>query len=184
MDFTKLKEGTFHRIFEMTFRDMNFRDGFRVIARLPFSNSIPPKLSLESEVATMNFLRLNDIPVPKIYGWDASATNPVGAEYMIMEKADGEVLRDIWYSMDPAQQENLAEDIVRIEKKLFDIQLPNAFGSIYYTDAMPDRRSRMTIYKDQKKTEFCIGPSIKQSWWRTGGQEIKPVDRRPCMSIF
>jgi hypothetical protein len=28
------------------------------------------------------------VPVPKMYAWNSDASNPVGAEYMIMEKVN------------------------------------------------------------------------------------------------
>lgn len=44
-------------------------------------------LIYEVQVATLKYLAAHtNIPVPKIFAWDSDAANPVGAEYMIMEK--------------------------------------------------------------------------------------------------
>ncbi|CAG8836687.1 4521_t:CDS:2, partial [Racocetra persica] len=40
----------------------------------------------ESEIAAIEYIRLNtNIPVFKIYYWNSSVNNPVGAEYILME---------------------------------------------------------------------------------------------------
>ena len=51
--FTKIAEGGSYRIFEAT-----FRDGLKVIARLPYPSTIPREFGVASEVATMEFLRI------------------------------------------------------------------------------------------------------------------------------
>jgi hypothetical protein len=58
--FTKIAEGGSYRIFEVT-----FRDGFKVIARLPYPSTIPRRYGVASEVATMEFLRLYGVPFPR-----------------------------------------------------------------------------------------------------------------------
>ena len=45
----------------------------------------------------MNFLRtVLSLPVPKVLAYAASSDNPVGAEYIIMEKVEGESLASRW----------------------------------------------------------------------------------------
>jgi hypothetical protein len=36
------------------------------------------------------------LPVPEIFAWSSDASNPVGAEYIIMEKARGVQLFKVW----------------------------------------------------------------------------------------
>ncbi|RIB15692.1 hypothetical protein C2G38_1910341, partial [Gigaspora rosea] len=49
-----------------------------------------PQWKTESEVAVMEYIRLNThIPVPKVYYWNSSVNNPVGAEYILMEYLPG-----------------------------------------------------------------------------------------------
>jgi hypothetical protein len=78
---TKIAEGGSYRIFEAT-----FRDGLKVIARLPYPCTIPRKYGVANEVATMEFLRIHGIPIPKILDWSSSASNQLGSEYIIMER--------------------------------------------------------------------------------------------------
>jgi hypothetical protein len=44
-------------------------------------------ISVRNQVATLKFIAAHtSVPVPKVYDWNADQTNPVGAEYMIIEK--------------------------------------------------------------------------------------------------
>jgi aminoglycoside phosphotransferase (APT) family kinase protein len=78
--FEKLAEGGFNRSFLLT-----MRDGIRFVARITYPVNQPAPLIIASEVATMNFLRSHDIPVPKVYGYSATAENPAETEYIFME---------------------------------------------------------------------------------------------------
>jgi len=41
---------------------------------------------MQSEIDTMSFIReYTDIPIPEVFSYDTSATNPVGAPFMLME---------------------------------------------------------------------------------------------------
>ena len=79
--FTKIAEGGSYRIFEAT-----FHGGLKVIERLLYPSTIPHEYGVASEVATMEFLRIYGVPIPKILDWSSSASNQVGSEYIIMER--------------------------------------------------------------------------------------------------
>jgi hypothetical protein len=79
--FTKIAEGGSYRVFEAT-----FRDGLKVIARLPHPSAIPRKYGFASEVATMKYLRIHGVPIPKVFDRNSSASNKIGSEYIIMER--------------------------------------------------------------------------------------------------
>ncbi|PKY01810.1 hypothetical protein P168DRAFT_334752 [Aspergillus campestris IBT 28561] len=73
------KEGRCNRVFLLT---MN--TGSRVVARLPTSISGPPRLTTNSEVATMAYLRGKiSLPIPDILDWSDDPSNPIGTEYII-----------------------------------------------------------------------------------------------------
>ncbi|KAI2792725.1 hypothetical protein POX_b02767 [Penicillium oxalicum] len=78
-------EGNFNKAFLLT---MN--DGNEIISNIPCPNAGPPSLTTASEVATLKFLRSRtSIRVPEMFAWSSNATNPVGAEFSIMEKVRG-----------------------------------------------------------------------------------------------
>lgn len=90
----KLAEGGFSRVFLLP-RD----DGFEVIAKLPYSLTVPKHFTTESEVATLDILSSKGIPVPRVYAWSSQSDNAVGSEYVIMEKAPGQPLESRWFSL-------------------------------------------------------------------------------------
>lgn len=92
--FAKIAEGGSYRIFKATFQDR-----LNVIVRLPYPSTIPQEYGIASEVATMEYLRLHGIPIPKVFDWSSSTDNPVQSEYIIMEKAQGKELEHTWYTM-------------------------------------------------------------------------------------
>ncbi|PYH91441.1 hypothetical protein BO71DRAFT_421566 [Aspergillus ellipticus CBS 707.79] len=87
--FSKLSEGGFNRIFKAT-----FSDGKYVITRLPYPSTVPEHYAVVSEAATLDYLRLHGIRTPEVYGWCSIKANPVGTEYIIIEKLDGTPLGD------------------------------------------------------------------------------------------
>jgi len=88
--FDKLGEGAANRAFII-----RMRDGFSLVARIPYEVTAPRRLAVASEAATMTFLHSRGIPVPVIYGYSASPENPTGVEYILMEHAPGRSLGSV-----------------------------------------------------------------------------------------
>ncbi|KAI2738009.1 hypothetical protein DTO012A8_9992 [Penicillium roqueforti] len=97
----KISEGQYNKLFQLTIDDR--RD---IIAKLPNPNAGRPHFTTASEVATMDFLRnVLNLPVPRVYAWSSRAPeNPLGAEYIIMEKQSGVVLNDVWDTVKEKQK--------------------------------------------------------------------------------
>lgn len=173
---TKLAEGGSYRIFEAT-----FRNGLKVIARLPYPCTVPRKYGVASEVATMEFLRMHGIPIPKIFDWSSSASNQLGSEYIIMERVPGRELADTWYTMTFKERMAVVEKIVDIERLLFGIRFP-ASGSLFFKDFLdPDVKS-VNMPEDNSLEDlgkFCIGPSTEYLWRYQKRSELA-ANRGPC----
>ncbi|EGE01928.1 phosphotransferase enzyme family protein [Trichophyton equinum CBS 127.97] len=161
----KLVEGGFNRIFLLT-----SEDGFQTIAKIPYTITVPKKYTTASEVATTDLLRSKGVSVPRIFGRSADANNPVGVEYIIMEKASGIPLETRWFDLSKHERHYLVTSLVDIEKKLFDIPFGN-FGIIYYkSDLPPDLQldlymsdtDPVMVSKDER---FCIGPTTDYMFW-------------------
>jgi aminoglycoside phosphotransferase len=105
--FTKVAEGGSYRVFEATFQDEK-----RVIVRLPYPSTAPRSYGIASEVATMQFLRLQGVPIPEVFDWSSSTSNPVGSEYIIMERVPGKELEHTWYTMTVQERMDVVEKIV------------------------------------------------------------------------
>lgn len=143
---SKLAEGGFNRILLLT-----MDDGFEVIAKIPFPLTVPKKLTTESEVATLDLLRSKGIPVPQVYTYSSTDDNPVGSEYIVMEKAPGKPLTSRWFELTPRERVPLVVSFVEIEKKLFDIPF-GSYGSLYYKDNLPSS-SRADLYASPNDTD-------------------------------
>jgi hypothetical protein len=171
----KIAEGGFNRIFQAT-----CSDGRQVLARLPYPSTAPKHYTVASEVATMEYLQLNQIPVPRVYGWSSTTSNTVGAEYIIMEKLDGMTVGDIWFALSFKERYKVVEQIVQLEKKLFSLQLP-ANGSIYFPHDLSEHERSQSFLLSVQGHEFCIGPMAHYSWWH-GERGLLECDRGPCKS--
>lgn len=171
--FRKLAEGGFNRIFEIT-----MHDGIQIIARLPYPFTVPKHHAVASEVATMVFLRSHGLPVPKIYDYSATPHNPVGTEYIFMEKVQGKALREIWLDMTPKDTRKLVSQVVKMESLLFSIKLP-ANGSIYYKRDLNPQTESIDIPVPDGSNSFCIGPDARYRWWYRERANL-PIERGPC----
>lgn len=96
-------------------------DSFQAIVKIPYHISGPKHHATASEAATLEFLHLKSIPVPKLLGYSAKEKNPAGVEYIIMEKAPGDALEKRWLTMSKRERHRLASSFVEAEKKFFDL---------------------------------------------------------------
>lgn len=150
-------------------------DGSEVIARIPTPAAGPAGFMTASEVATMEFVRNLGVPVPKVLSWSSNADNPVGAEYIIMEKAQGIQLQEVWDVMCPVQKCKFLAGLVDIEAKLSSTNI-QAYGALYYDGDIADGKC---VYNENGLTKFCIGPSIRRLFWENKKAEMN-IDRGPC----
>ncbi|KAJ6190848.1 hypothetical protein N7519_000869 [Penicillium mononematosum] len=116
---TKLAEGGFNRVLQIT-----FDDGYAVLARLPYKTTVPKHYSVASEAATLAFLRSHGVPVPEVLGYSPDHANTVGAEYILLEKTDGTPLSDQWFSIDTKTRVKIMKQIVEAEKQFMSIRFP------------------------------------------------------------
>ena len=166
-----MAEGGFNKVFEIT-----MDDGTAVLARLPFPSTMPRRLAVASEVATIDFVRAHGVPTPRIFGY-AINENPVGSEYILMEKLTGKPIGDAWFDLSQRQRLQVLHDIVKLEAKLFGIRLP-ASGSIYYTRDLDQNTPKVDI--PSLDNRFCIGPYTRLRWWFSKRGNLN-IDRGPRM---
>ncbi|KAI8594261.1 hypothetical protein EDD21DRAFT_100259, partial [Dissophora ornata] len=123
----KLGEGSFNKAFILT-----MDDGFECVARL----ALPcfPRYKTESEVATMQFVaERTSIRVPEVYAWDANPRNPIGAEYILMERIPGEPLNTIWKGLSLEKKKGIILQLIDVLLQLLDIEdtTLDKIGSLY-----------------------------------------------------
>ncbi|KAJ5259346.1 hypothetical protein N7478_012327 [Penicillium angulare] len=166
-DIAKLAEGGFNKIFIL-----RVKNGREVIARIPTPIAGPPRYTTASEVATMNFLRdVLKLPVPEVLAYSTTSDNPIGAEYILMERVYGESLSSRWLSLTTDEVKHVMTQIASIERKIFDFQFP-AYGSLYHKKDLEDE-SQIQITED-----FVIGRVSARQFWYSERSRTE-IDRGP-----
>ncbi|KAL4783168.1 kinase-like domain-containing protein [Aspergillus varians] len=178
---SKLAEGRFNRVLQLT-----MVDDTQLLARLPYPSTRPKTLAVASEVATLAFLRAHGLPVPRVHAYSTDAKNPVGSEYIIMEKLSGQPLGDRWFDLSDKQRLKVLLQLVQLEAKLHTIELP-ASGSIYYSKDLPSDLPRIVIIKlglsidrgpNTDAIDALCKPALKElTWLRTYGRPRFPFQR-------
>lgn len=172
----KLGEGAANRAFVI-----QFRDGFKLVSRIPYPATEPRQQLVASEAATMTFLRSKGIPVPEIYGYSASVDNPAQTEYMFMEFSPGTNLGSLWNDMSEHDQHRFIKSLVRLERRLMELRLP-ANGSLYFDRDVSQSSAKLQVDRDSNgPNSFCIGPSTSLPFW-FGKRKNLDVHRGPCES--
>ncbi|KAF2128324.1 kinase-like protein [Dothidotthia symphoricarpi CBS 119687] len=172
----KLTEGGFNRVFVLT-----CEDGFELIAKIPYHIACPEYYATASEVATLAFLRAKGIPVPEVYGYAATKENPVGAEYILMEKASGVCLASRWAELQDVEIRRLAHSFVELEVVFSGIPF-GATGSLYFKKDIPSHL-QAPLYVEghvvqEADEQFCIGPIADYMFW-FGSRAGLDINRGP-----
>ncbi|OJJ65712.1 hypothetical protein ASPBRDRAFT_139524 [Aspergillus brasiliensis CBS 101740] len=163
----KLAEGGYNKVFRLL-----MDDGKTVLARIPNPNAGPPFYTTASEVATMELVRtVLKIPVPKVYAWNATANNPVGSEYIIMEEAPGTQIDSLWTNLGADSKLAIMKEVTSIECKLSSLSFSH-YGSIYFANDLVEGAVPAEITSDVSSElkeavakQFTIGPSADRSFW-------------------
>ncbi|KAG4438959.1 hypothetical protein IFR05_005585 [Cadophora sp. M221] len=129
------------------------------------------------------------VPVPKVLDYSATSNNPVGAEYMIMEKVHGRDLGDVWYEISEKEHMKVVVQVARVESVLFSISLP-ACGSVYYKRDLEIGTETVDIGGGKGAGEdaggsagqLCIGPDVAQKWWYDKRSQLS-VPRKPYQAF-
>ncbi|KAH6638729.1 kinase-like domain-containing protein [Boeremia exigua] len=156
---------------------MSKEDGTEVVAKLPFSIAGPSRYLTASEAAVLQYLHNHTpVPVPKVLAWNADSSNPVGAEYIIMEKAAGCQLVKKWGEMEDLSHFEFIKNLCKIEADLAAIAFP-ANGSLYLRESMRagDKYKPLAPEIDPSGS-FCIRTSCERSWF--GKDEAESIQAR------
>ncbi|KAF7794383.1 hypothetical protein EIP86_005517 [Pleurotus ostreatoroseus] len=171
--FVKLAEGGFNRTFLIT-----MRDGFKMVARIPYPVTVPKFYAFASEVATMRFLRASGLPVPEVYDYSPSPDNAARTEYIFMQFIRGTKLSDILLDLQKPDIDSVLRQLVQLESRMMSIPFP-AGGSIYYTKDLKKMAGSTSTPLDNDA--FCIGPDVRLHMWY-GRRSQLHVNRGPYES--
>lgn len=132
-DFTVqfLANGANHKVYDVFHPSWSKAYLFRIA--IP----IDPRLKMESEMATMQFLsHETTIPVPKPVAWCSSAEGRLGYEWALVEKIPGVTLEKIWHNVPWEKKVEITETIAGFLVQLWapDMRF-DKIGSLYPAQA-------------------------------------------------
>jgi hypothetical protein len=154
-------------------------DKFQMVARIPYLVTVPKKLAVASEVATMVFLRSSGLPIPEVYGYSATMDNAAETEYIFMQFVQGTSLSDIWFNLGERDIISILHQVAELESKMMSIHFP-AGGSLYYSKDLEMVAGNPGIPLEDKR--FCIGPDTRMPLWY-GRRAQFDVGRGPCRPL-
>ncbi|KAJ7652127.1 hypothetical protein DFH06DRAFT_1331335 [Mycena polygramma] len=122
----KLAEGGYHKVYEVL---DNKSEILNIIARV--AAPAFPKDKIESEIATLQYIASHtSIHTPRVYGWNSDSTNPVGQEYMIMEKIEGISASEVWDTLPMDLKKVTVSDVAHCILQLYALRFFTG-GSLY-----------------------------------------------------
>ncbi|KAI2464256.1 kinase-like protein [Annulohypoxylon bovei var. microspora] len=110
-----LWDGTYNKIYAVSY------DQKQLIMRV--SLPVCPRTKTESEAATIQWIYENtNLPVPKVECYDSSRNNPIGFEWILMERIDGIPLSQCWASVTQGAKERIVRQVARYAATAFTTQ--------------------------------------------------------------
>lgn len=70
------------------------------------------------------------ILVPRVFAWSSDSSNPVAAEYIVMEKAPGVPLFQVWGTMTEFEKLQLIKNLTQLEAQFAKVKFP-VYGGLY-----------------------------------------------------
>ncbi|KAI6100803.1 hypothetical protein EDD16DRAFT_1495601 [Pisolithus croceorrhizus] len=128
----KLVEGSYHEVYRVLWKDGT------VLSVVHVAVPAFPKDKLESEVVTLKYLAAQtQITVPQVYAWNSDASNPIGAEYIIMQKMPGVSANMEWDTLLTSVKECTVLQVTEYLKAMFALCFDHA-GSLYLSSPSND----------------------------------------------
>ncbi|KAF5316314.1 hypothetical protein D9619_006830 [Psilocybe cf. subviscida] len=168
--FSKHAEDNTHRSFIVT-----LRDGWQMIARIPYPMTVPKYYTVASEAATIEYLRSSGVPAPKVYGYSPDSANAGGTAYLLTEHVPGARLSEVWPRLDDREIISVINQLTQLEVRMMALSFP-AGGSIFFAKDLEKVAPGLGIPLDDK--EFCIGPDLRLPLWYKGREKFV-TDRGP-----
>ncbi|PVH97470.1 hypothetical protein DM02DRAFT_719847 [Periconia macrospinosa] len=152
---------------------MKKEDGTELIAKIPCPHAGLLHDTTASEVAVLQYVQdYTTIPVPKVFAWSSDPSNPVGCEYIIMEKAAGTHLFKIWDDMNESSHLELIKGLTKLECQLASLKFP-ASGHLYLRQSVKDKTKRKVFSSALDPSgSYCIGRSCDRAWLTETNAEL------------
>ncbi|KIM34913.1 hypothetical protein M413DRAFT_79922, partial [Hebeloma cylindrosporum] len=175
---------------------LQFDNGKELLARIPCPIAGNLSLSISSEAATMEYVRLRypsgsgEVPpfpkIPRVLAWVSSFENPVAWPYTLCEHLPGATLDKKWLSMGEKAVKEAIRDIALFETDLLRESF-SQHGSIFFAESVSQELRERPLYAEPPTDTLCmdlahkfrIGPTVNREWWRGSYGKIT-ADRGPC----
>ncbi|KAI1148588.1 phosphotransferase enzyme family-domain-containing protein [Nemania diffusa] len=143
-----LHEGAFTKLYTVSFDNQAF------VMRV--SLPVCPRTKTEAEVATLDWVRLHTrLRVPHVKAYDSSRNNPLGFEWVLMEKLHGKPLSQCWSSWTYGLKRRLVRQIADFTAATFNKAFQDGIGSI----------SKAASNSDGRTHDHNRGPFFETSDW-------------------
>lgn len=124
--------------------------------------------------------------MPHVHSWNSHQSHPVGTEFIIMDKARGVPLSQVWGTIKLPQKLQVLLAMTYLQKQWLAVSFSH-YGSLYYAKdlqpgGVPPSEGSYFI-KDGKMvedSEFAIGPATGRDWMDAGRSNLD-IARGPCM---
>jgi hypothetical protein len=127
-----------------------------------------------------------NVPVPEVYSWSSTPSNPVGAEYIVMEKAAGVPVFTLWGKMSQSSKLGLIKQLTMFERKLSSIQLP-AYGSLYLRASCGNLPGCELLNSEVvPSASYCVGRISDRSYVPDDCEQVddSKIDLGPCKYLI
>ncbi|RYP25843.1 hypothetical protein DL767_008234 [Monosporascus sp. MG133] len=125
------RDGPYNKFYLVTYDESHFI--------LKITLPIWPTLKTESEVATLAWVHHNtELPAPKVKCYDSSRDNPIGFEWILMDRMEGQPLAECWDSMSDGSLQRLIWQIAKYTAAAFDNRFNGGIGNIYPAEPESD----------------------------------------------
>lgn len=109
-----------------------------------------------------------ETPAPKVYAWNCEANdNPVGAEYIIMEKMSGIPLEKVWQKMELTDKLKIILQIHKFQQSWLSCPF-GQIGSLYFRENIPTTSLgciRTDAQGSMNRSErYAIGRILGRDW--------------------
>ena len=148
------------------------RDGFKMVARIPYPATVPKYSAVASEVATMAFLRSSGLPIPEVYGYSPVPDSTAETAYIYMEFVQGTQLSDIWFDLGEGDIISITRQLAEPESKMMSVAF-QAGGSLYYATDLKKVVRKPGVRLEDKR--FCVGPDTRLPLWYGRRGSCKPL---------
>ncbi|KAM4057440.1 phosphotransferase enzyme family protein [Hirsutella rhossiliensis] len=157
-ELVKLAEGGYHKVYDIIEAGDGVHPGKSLNAVARVASPAFPRDKLKSEVATLRYIASHtSVPVPSVSVWNADASNPVGAEYMIMQKIPGVPAFDNWQTLPVDIKESVVVQVAEHLAALFSIRFDKA-GSLYCVPSAS--KSSSSSVSSTASDGYEVGPIV------------------------